>query len=925
MASELTAAYAGTASVHELIAYTKKELDADEERQKKGGVQHGLEGQTGATLDLSHKNIHALPVEIVALIKDKVERLALSHNPQIQVPSEIVQCDRLRYLNIRWNQLKVFPEAVLQLSSLEILDISKNRITSIPEGIRNMTSLKFLAVARNKITRLPLALGDMPSLHKLKFDENPLVFPPEEALKPESHYMASSIESEKDVCQQVKRFLKAASLRERLRPKTSEDDMSESNVETPRPPKRSATIGRFPIRPSISGVENAEDTIGRSPGEMPPPIPQRSHARDVSTNAPVVRRPGITPLLTGYADVSRSRSVTISSSASIRARRQGFVPRKTALDANTVSVNGPSASARSIQATIKPSHSRATSSISTLNGFLSASSEAESSGAASPVDGGLGIFGSVHKLWSLPETRNSKAQLSDAVKAAKRLRFSLVRLQGPMGEISTTIKSGLPKRSILERQIFSADALVEELNRLIKQFEESMVDTNGVGGQRASAAIVTASLAALKAFGAVVRDMQAQVQRIVSITDAAYVRCLMAEIYMTIVETRNICSILGYRPKAAAARNTPRASRAWSSKTITPTQAKPVSSRRLRGATIFQSMGSQSNLRSAPPPVPLHTNGSRSRTNTMTSVGATPPNFNGPYTSTLPSGTMPSRSNTLRSVNIDDQDNDEQFGNIFLNLRRACDFAASSLPHCRTEFSARKENAENAGWGRAATHWAMALKKCDAVIAANQVLMSRLKVLKLKDPAVRNQRDFWQLCDAFVQAWADLATEIKDIGQQRIDITTVRTAMRPVQKAVKDVSKTISESPLYHQAVRPGAPYPPGLAPAFPSHVNTGYPGLTSYGLHSGQNSGHITPVPATPLSAALGPAIQATVANSQPNTATQIPMEFGAYQQPPHTAGLYGMERPSFDRSQTSVPVERTGYERTNTMQHIQGYGRGR
>lgn len=43
-------------------------------------------------------------------------RLALSHNPQISVPSQIVQCDRLRYLNIRWNQLSVFPESVGALS-----------------------------------------------------------------------------------------------------------------------------------------------------------------------------------------------------------------------------------------------------------------------------------------------------------------------------------------------------------------------------------------------------------------------------------------------------------------------------------------------------------------------------------------------------------------------------------------------------------------------------------------------------------------------------------------------------------------------------------------------------------------------------------------------------------------------------------------
>jgi Leucine-rich repeat (LRR) protein len=115
---------------------------------------------------------------------------------------------------------------VLQLSSLEILDISKNKIISIPEGIKNMTSLKFLAVARNRITRLPLALGDMTSLSKLKYDDNPICFPPPEALQAAANNVLNSsidAEKEKDVCFQVKRFLKAAALRERLRTHSEED------------------------------------------------------------------------------------------------------------------------------------------------------------------------------------------------------------------------------------------------------------------------------------------------------------------------------------------------------------------------------------------------------------------------------------------------------------------------------------------------------------------------------------------------------------------------------------------------------------------------------------------------------------------------------------------------------------------------------
>lgn len=114
---------------------------------------------------------------------------------------------------------------VLQLSSLEILDVSKNKIASIPEEIRNMTSLKFLAVAKNRITRLPLALGDMPSLSKLKFDENPVEFPPPDAYRPlkERAGPAGESEKEKDVCLQVKRYLRQCSTREKLRTESESD------------------------------------------------------------------------------------------------------------------------------------------------------------------------------------------------------------------------------------------------------------------------------------------------------------------------------------------------------------------------------------------------------------------------------------------------------------------------------------------------------------------------------------------------------------------------------------------------------------------------------------------------------------------------------------------------------------------------------
>lgn len=83
MATETASGQSGTSmTATELVAYTKKELEADAARQAQQSAASGAElpreSQTGVTLDLSHKNIHALPVEVVGLIKDRVERCEVS-------------------------------------------------------------------------------------------------------------------------------------------------------------------------------------------------------------------------------------------------------------------------------------------------------------------------------------------------------------------------------------------------------------------------------------------------------------------------------------------------------------------------------------------------------------------------------------------------------------------------------------------------------------------------------------------------------------------------------------------------------------------------------------------------------------------------------------------------------------------------------
>lgn len=97
----------------------------------------------------------------------------------------------------------------------------------------------------------------------------------------------------------------------------------------------------------------------------------------------------------------------------------------------------------------------------------------------------------------------------------------------------------------------------------------------------------------------------------------------------------------------------------------------------------------------------------------------------------------------------------------------------------------------------------------------------------------------------------------------------IKPLLKPVQRTVKDVSNMINDSAWGHLAVqkedrlngpphfngqvtkmqtRNGSTYPPGVSD--PSGAMIG----------GGASTGYITPLPATPLSAALGPAALATV-----------------------------------------------------------------
>ncbi|KAI5478365.1 RAM signaling pathway, SOG2 [Pseudohyphozyma bogoriensis] len=156
----------------------------DNNSPTQGGASAGAGSGGGGgrldTVDLSHKRIAEVPVEVIEELGNEVEKLALGYNLLKELPMRFGELGRLRYLNIRVNLLSTFPQVLCEMPSLEILDISRNKIRRLPVQPGTLLNLKVFSFAKNRIKRLPNYIAQMGHLKVLKMEHNPLEWPPKE-------------------------------------------------------------------------------------------------------------------------------------------------------------------------------------------------------------------------------------------------------------------------------------------------------------------------------------------------------------------------------------------------------------------------------------------------------------------------------------------------------------------------------------------------------------------------------------------------------------------------------------------------------------------------------------------------------------------------------------------------------------------------
>ncbi|KAG8410651.1 RAM signaling network component [Metarhizium acridum] len=266
----------------------------------------------GVTIDLSRSAIPELPEELVDILKDKLERLALSHNQLSSLPVRLSECTTLRYLNIRANKIREFPLPLCYLKRLEILDLGQNQLRVLPPEVANLSSLKVLSIPKNQIRELPLCLANMASLQVLKIKGNPITFPPKDlisTLATTSLQEGSSDTTEVAMTARIKSILRQEAINSRVEPDISHNCTGPGD-ETPRPSRKRAASGRFPIKVSGSGFSGMRY---QSMGSGFHPMPPKLHYREQSHPCGSTQRTGVVPSATGNVEERlRSKSETLS-------------------------------------------------------------------------------------------------------------------------------------------------------------------------------------------------------------------------------------------------------------------------------------------------------------------------------------------------------------------------------------------------------------------------------------------------------------------------------------------------------------------------------------------------------------------------------------------------------------------------------------
>lgn len=572
----------------------------------------------------------------------------------------------------------------------------------------------------------------MASLQVLKLDGNPIRFPPKEILQaqsttpPNGRFQENEIENFA-VTSQIKRFLKTKQITDRSETESGGEESSEG-TETPRPMRR-VMSGRFPIK--VNGTDLPDL---RSPAfPRAPPIPPRAHQRGLSQQNSATRKPNMPLTIQSTNTNERLRSnsegiVQAARTSESRSRRLGFVTKK-AYELGTVEESKSN----------RHSHFRGLSHGSAMqNGNNGTNGTANSRSPASPADSATQRATYVRRLSSLPERKRESSSPDPVIEGAKGILYALFQVHPLIQNLLGLARDGTNKRTSLERVFYNATTHVEELDRHIQDYitySEEDEETSPRSNENVHRACLTSVHAYIHVMGLLSRN----VETLLDNGDPRYIRTLLLLIYGSAAEIRNAGADLfrhqqGHRSRISEEVEMEEPVRFQArDKSVTPTRERPGVSMRSRSATAIHNAP---NLRVATgPPSSLLTG----RSITMTS--ATPR-----------SGDSFSSSNVGdRLVRSEFSEEDRDFERIYLRLLESSEMAIKTLPRVNNHFiQAMRTSNQQQNPELPQQFWNVLIDKCNTAYRTAENLRTRLSVIKLKEPGVRSQGAFWELCNTFI-------------------------------------------------------------------------------------------------------------------------------------------------------------------------------
>ena len=680
---------------------------------------------------------------------------------------------------------------------------------------------------------------------------------------------------------------------------------------------------------STSGSESASDL--RSPVFTRPTLPARSHTRaplgQYSTlqNA-VSRRPGLAPLALGNERNRSNSESVLQSTQNNKIKRMGVVTRKQ----SDLGVLDETRSNRNSYHLRGQSHGSAL-----RNGVRTGDSSP--SGGQNGGELQRGIAG--RRLASLPEQKCETSQTDRLVESSRGILYSLNMILPLVAMLASVIKDGKTKRSSMERDLYSAAIHIEHLDQELLRID-SIPRQHPNLKEQSRMAVARATYECVSIHKRVTALVVRIAKHLVKDADPKFFRTLMLTLYGSITEissatknyVANYSSLMLQRNNIQRVSTFSTISEASnegnhtyiSDRSMTPTQRRKPERRWKNGSIVQQSI----NHPSLPTPgaqtaVPLYSNG-RSRSNsratplyssTSSSLVNTPRSGE-----SFSSASFIARSRSSSATVTPEQlrlekEETAQYENILFVLSKSVDEGLMIIPHLQSDFFRALDAADK----QYATltvrdQWATLADSTAQCLQFTESLKTSVSNVRLNDREARSNRDFWQLAKSFLDSYGNLLVAIKEAIKYNLVNPSMRHQLRPVHASTREATRLIATSPWNRLTFD----IDPQATPQAPTQlqiqqpVQNGYQHRTrgSGGSATSGSSPYPANVPATPLSAALGPAAQATIpaamANSQGSVAPPTP----ANTMPP-TPGTASLERSFegdiFQRADTYQSLQQT------------------